>query len=769
MVPDTTGVAPGESKVYNFTASQPGTYLYEAGLLSGAQYQAAMGLHGALVVRPTASATQAYGDAATVFNKETVLVLSEIDPALNTATNPAAFDMRGFAPRYFLINGAVFPDTASIAAAPGDKLLLRYVNAGVQHHSMALLGLRQNFVAKDAGVLPTLTRDVVAETFAPGQTGDAIVTVPANAVAGSKFAVYDGSLKLHNNGDGTAFGGMLTFVTVAGSAGTGDTTGPLTSGATVNVFGMLNAMVSDTGRGGSSVTAAEYFLDMTGTNGGGLPMASTDAVGVTRSFASALPVIGSHTVFVHGQDSAGNWGPYTFTTISADTVGPVSSALVLSPNPSNGLVDVTLNGTANDTATGGSNIAAAQYQIDGGVAQPMTVSPAGAKIASVSATLASTTVNALSNGNHTLSVRSQDAQGNWGNAATTTLTVIKTSGPLTSNVSVAPNPNTGAMPLSATQPVVRVTATVSCATTCMNVGGAEAFIDVAGGNGSGIPAIPADGAWNGQTESVYVDIPLTTVALLSSGNHPIYVHGKEAVGVWGATGSAVLVIDKVAPTITGVTPSPRTIAFDTASTTLTVAATDVGTGVVGGQYWIDGTTTPPANATSFTGVAPSITTSALTAGTHTVRIRVRDAVSNWSAVSSVTLYVVRAVNDTPPSINSNNSASQTVDFNAGNGVLANDQPIAVAGRTAALATALVRTSGTGAGTATLSCPGSLGTAGTAVGTQTICTNGAYRVNLTGVGTNNSARQASKRGTYQFTYTETLNSVTSNATVTINVN
>jgi hypothetical protein len=82
----------------------------------------------------------------------------------------------------------------------------------------------------------------------------------------------------------------------------------------------------------------------------------------------------------------------------------------------------------------------------------------------------------------------------------------------------------------------------------------------------------------------------------------------------------------------------------------------------------------------------------------------------------------------------------------------------------------VRTSGTGAGTLTLSCPGSLGTAATpSISGQTICANGAYRVTLTGVGNNNNQRAASKRGTFQFTYTEKLNGVTSTATVVITVN
>ena len=61
MVPDQTGVAAGGGTTsYTFTAGAPGTYLYEAGLIPGSQYQVAMGLYGALVVRPAGLPDQAY-------------------------------------------------------------------------------------------------------------------------------------------------------------------------------------------------------------------------------------------------------------------------------------------------------------------------------------------------------------------------------------------------------------------------------------------------------------------------------------------------------------------------------------------------------------------------------------------------------------------------------------------------------------------------------------------------------------------------------------
>ena len=45
-------------------------------------------------------------------------MLSELDTSLNnliTSGNPAAFDMRKYKPKYFLINGKTFPNTDLIS------------------------------------------------------------------------------------------------------------------------------------------------------------------------------------------------------------------------------------------------------------------------------------------------------------------------------------------------------------------------------------------------------------------------------------------------------------------------------------------------------------------------------------------------------------------------------------------------------------------------------------------------------------------------------
>ena len=330
---DWTGAAPGGMVSYTFTASNPGTYLYEAGTNSGsgsALRQVPMGLYGALIVRPLGAPSQAYDDPATAFDTEAALVLSEIDPALNNdptgstcpsevqtveitggptggtftltfgsdTTGAIPFDataadvqaaleallaigagnvvggggplprtdvtitfqgtfagqdvpqmtatssltggtspdvsvatarpgrpdchLENYNPTYWLINGKAYPDTAPITVSSEStlghqpKVLFRYVDAGIEHHTMTMLGMHQRIFAKDGYPL-NFPYDVVAETIAAGQTVDTIATIPSGAAPGDKFPVYSRNLHL-TNGDlsnPSHFpGGMLTFLTV---------------------------------------------------------------------------------------------------------------------------------------------------------------------------------------------------------------------------------------------------------------------------------------------------------------------------------------------------------------------------------------------------------------------------------------------------------------------------------------------------------------------------------------------------------------------------
>jgi len=210
----------GSTLTRTFTAGAPGTYLYQSGGDGGRQE--AMGLYGALLVR-SATANQAYDSASTAYDVEAPLVLSAVDPAFNGAGQPAGydpndFDMRQYHATYWLLNGKAYPDTAPITAAAGQRVLLRYLNAGYDNTTMLLLGMHERVVARDARLLGN-PFDAAAETIPAGATEDAIATVPsASPPSANGFPLYNRQLHLTNGaqtGQSPApatGGGMLTFI-----------------------------------------------------------------------------------------------------------------------------------------------------------------------------------------------------------------------------------------------------------------------------------------------------------------------------------------------------------------------------------------------------------------------------------------------------------------------------------------------------------------------------------------------------------------------------
>jgi hypothetical protein len=113
---------------------------------------------------------------------------------------------------------------------------------------------------------------------------------------------------------------------------------PLPPGAALRVT--LSATADDRSRGGSTIAAAELFLQTTqplaGATGQGLPMSASDGTfdGEVEdlSWENALPVApGISCVWIHAQDASGNWGPYDskcFVVIDAgpDTVPPAPAS-----------------------------------------------------------------------------------------------------------------------------------------------------------------------------------------------------------------------------------------------------------------------------------------------------------------------------------------------------------------------------------------------------------------------------------------------------------
>jgi len=184
----------------------------------------------------------------------------------------------------------------------------------------------------------------------------------------------------------------------------------------------------------------------------------------------------------------------------------------------------------------------------------------------------------LSIGNHPVSVRSQDAFGNWGLPASIVLSKV-VDGPVTSAVKRRAESQQRSGGGEREQPASHGHHEQHRVHRRRRRG----FIDTAPASTAvrGFAFVPADGAWNAAQEVGYGDIPLSTIKALSNGNHTIFVRGKDAAGNWGNTATTILVIDKVAPTLSSITLSANTIAQGTASVTLTMNAADVGVGVTG--------------------------------------------------------------------------------------------------------------------------------------------------------------------------------------------
>jgi hypothetical protein len=666
---DTTGVAAGGNQTYTFTANRAGTFIYEAGHTANGTRQVAMGLAGALVVLPADGS--AYGTPGTAYNDDGVVVLSEIDPALNAA--PATFDMRNFQPKYRLINGKPFPASDPISTSDGRTVLLRLVNVGAQSHTMTLLGANQNLVAQD-GHLMAYPASVVAQTVEPGATADTLVAVPTGA--GAKYALYESAQHLDNNAQTTAdplqlaFGGMLTFIDTNAPLPSTDGVGPVPTSITVspNPSDGLSAVtvradLSDATTGGSNVTQAEFVIDdavttgagfgtpMTGTFGG---VSVTGVQGTISTTVLAALSAGKHTIFVRGLDSAGNWGVIGGAIFNLPKTGPQTTNGSVLDAPANGSADVAVSATGDDSAAGGT-ITDAEYFVDtvgaNGTGTALAVNRT-ATIVSVDGTITAAAVAALSEGTHHVFVHSKDSLGLWGPTLDIPLPVDFT-GPAVDAATVGPNPTNTVISDKSNPGYLVVSAQITdrdAGNALQNpIVDAEAFLDPKVANpagGTGLQLLAVDGSLNSTTEAVYGLIPLSQVKPLANGVHHVFVRGQDSAGNWGPLFGVDLIVDKIAPVLGTLTASPNPT-NGAPNVTLQAPLTEVNNLAVA-EFWT-GTVDPGVGkgtavqfSTAVAGqVSAIVPVAGLASGTYQFNLRVQDKAGNWSTSKSVSVTVVR--------------------------------------------------------------------------------------------------------------------------------
>jgi FtsP/CotA-like multicopper oxidase with cupredoxin domain len=202
---------------YTFVASKPGTYQYHSG--TDPDLQLEMGLVGALIVRPVGynagdpglgnhDNRKAYQQPGTNYDRETLFVLSEMDPDIHWQVygqvfagvpGPITADTTKTHSSIWFINGRNAPDTladdyvywlptqpynALPRLHPGERLLMRVVDVGRDLHPFHHHGNHAVPLARDGHVLSSdpsdLTKapDMSSPDFTvrsvPGETMDLI-------------------------------------------------------------------------------------------------------------------------------------------------------------------------------------------------------------------------------------------------------------------------------------------------------------------------------------------------------------------------------------------------------------------------------------------------------------------------------------------------------------------------------------------------------------------------------------------------------------------
>ena len=305
---------------------------------------------------------------------------------------------------------------------------------------------------------------------------------------------------------------------------------------------------------------------------------------------------GNHTFSVKAQDAAGNQGTPASFAWTVDTTAPPVPALTSTPaNPTN---QTSASFTFTDTQGGVSFLC----QFDGGT---------------FSACTSPKTYSGLTQGNHTFSVKAQDAAGNQSAATSFTWTVDTTAPPVPTLTSTPANP----------------TNQTSASFTFTDTQGGVSFLCQR--DGSTFSACTSPKTYSGLTQ----------------GNHTFSVKAQDAAGNQSAATSFTWTVDTTAPPVPALTSTP---ANPTNQTSASFTFTDT-QGGVSFLCQFDGGT--------FSACTSPKTYSGLTQGNHTFSVKAQDAAGNQSAATSFTWTVdttappVPALTSTPANPTNQTSAS----------------------------------------------------------------------------------------------------------------
>jgi manganese oxidase len=136
-------IKPGERFIYEFTLKQNGTFFYHSHMAM----QEMMGMIGLFVVHPrSAHQPRVDRDFGLIFQEWSIL-------PNNTVPNSLAMEFN-----WLTINGKAGPATTPMIVKVGERVRLRMVNLGMDHHPIHLHGNQFHLTGTEAGRIPASHR-----------------------------------------------------------------------------------------------------------------------------------------------------------------------------------------------------------------------------------------------------------------------------------------------------------------------------------------------------------------------------------------------------------------------------------------------------------------------------------------------------------------------------------------------------------------------------------------------------------------------------------
>jgi large repetitive protein len=375
-----------------------------------------------------------------------------------------------------------------------------------------------------------------------------------------------------------------------------------------------NTTATFTGTAESGATVALYDTD------GTTQLGTATATGGNWSITSSALGEGAHTLTAKATDAAGNTGSASSgLSITIDTTTPAAPGTPdLAPASDSGTSssdNVTKVTTPTITGTAESGATVTLYDTDGTTVLGTGTATGGNW---------SITTSVLSQTTHTLTAKATDAAGNAGAASSGLSFTVDTTAPTTTISTMGFSADTGS---SSTDFITKTAAQTISGTTSANIASGE-IVEVSTDNGA---------SWTTATSSVGANTwSLSGVTL--AGSNTLKVRVSDTAGNAGTVASQAYVLDTTAPgapSTPDMTSGTDTGASSGDNVTSNTTPTLTGTAESGSTVTLYDTngTTQLGTATA-TGGNWSITSSALSEGSHTLTATATDAAGNVSAASS---------------------------------------------------------------------------------------------------------------------------------------